>query len=180
MRRVGESILLKHAVECLEFCQECGVDVVPGAKFCHSCGARIGSKTGFQTPESDLAEQALIELPLPPQTAVPGAMAEVIDSPDEAVSFSTSAPVTVEDKKWNVYVTNRKVVLHRSVGLVFPKESHQELDLGNIHRIALREEGTLLKEFFLDVDAISMKGRKSDLVNMYRAIQSARGQAKGR
>ena len=164
----------------MEFCQECGAEVVLEAKFCHSCGARISVKTDFRAPESDLAEQALIELPLPPQTAVTGAMADVIDSPDEAVSFSTSAPVTVEGKRWNVYVTNRKVVLHRSVGLVFTKESHQEIDLGNIHRIALREEGTLMKEFFLDVDTISMKGRKSDLVNMYRAIQNARGQAKGR
>jgi hypothetical protein len=164
----------------LEFCQECGADVVPGAKFCHSCGTKVSAKTSFHPQESDLSEQALIELPLPPQTAVTGPMAEVIDSPDEAVSFSTSAPVTVEGKKWEVYVTNRKVVLHRSVGLVFAKESHQELDLGNIHRIALREEGTLMKEFFLDVDTLSMKGRRSDLVNMYRAIQNARAQAKGR
>jgi molybdate-binding protein len=163
----------------MEYCPDCGADLVSGAKFCHSCGVNLIGRARVSGAR-DLADQALLELPLPPQTAVTGAVADVLDSPDETVTFSTSAPVLVEGKKWDVFVTTRKAVLHRSLGLVFTKESHQEIDLGNIHRIELREEGALLKEFFLDIDGVSMKGRKSDLVNLYRAIQGARSLAKGR
>jgi hypothetical protein len=99
-----------------------------------------------------------------------------VEGQGEGVAFATGAPLVIGGKRWRAYVTRRKIVLHRTVGLLFTKESHQEVDLHRIQRLAFREEGKLLAEYYLDVDGITMKGRKSDLINLYRVVQAFRSE----
>lgn len=121
-----------------------------------------------------------MDLPLPPHTPVPVEGKGSITAPDEILTYETSSPVLVDNKKWKAYVTTKHVLLRRSEGLIFPRESHQEIDPTKVHRIALIEAGALLKEYSLRINDIELKGRKSDLVNLYRAIQALRAQKSAR
>lgn len=72
-------------------------------------------------------------------------------------------------------MTSKKVVLRRSVGIIFPKVSQQEIDPALIGEISLKEEGTVLREYALQIDGLVIKGKKSDVQNLYRVIQFVRG-----
>ena len=115
----------------------------------------------------------LLELPFPP--AEPVNVPHDLVGRDENVTFVAAGPVYIENKRWAVYVTTKRILISRSEGLLGQRRSSQEIEPSLIERISFREEGSILKEYFLELDGLIMKGRKSDLQNLYRAIQSMWG-----
>ncbi len=113
----------------------------------------------------------LMELPLPPSTPV---QAGTHEASAETVTFAASGPVFEGGRRWNAFMTPRKVVLWREVGLISPKKVTQEVDPMGLSTVGLHEEGSFLKEYFLQMDGVTLKGRKSDLENIYRGIQAIR------
>ena len=80
----------------------------------------------------------------------------------------------IGEKRWKVSVTERRVLLWRNEGLIAQKKSIQEIDPKLVARMSLREEGSVFREHFLQLDDLTIRGRKADLENLYRAIATVR------
>ena len=113
-------------------------------------------------------------LPAPPLTDPRLQVVVTPPNPVEEVLFESTYPVQVDGQKWRVYVTNRRMVFHRSIGLLSSRESRQDVDLDTVKNLTLQREKTLLKEYYLGVDGVVIKGRRSDLVNLQRAVQKVK------
>ena len=72
------------------------------------------------------------------------------------------------------YVTNRRLLLYRKDGLVITRDKLTEIDLRSIGRITMTELGVIMKEFVLEIDGMQLKGRRSDILNLYRVIHAAK------
>ena len=146
---------------------------VESARFCHSCGREFSA---WSAPKLATGRQGNAEmlLELPPPPAGPANAPSGLIARDESVTFVTAGPVYIENKRWAVHVTTKRILISRTEGLLGQKRSSQEIEPSLIGRISIREEGSILKEYYLELDGLIMKGRKSDLQNLYRAIQSMR------
>ncbi len=147
--------------------------MVNGARFCHACGRPSGSRpTGNGGQQTETGGTTLLDLPLPPSAPL-GPATETVGS-SESVTFAAGGPVFIGEKRWKVSVTERRVLLWRNEGLIAQKKSIQEIDPKLVARMSLREEGSVFREHFLQLDDLTMRGRKADLENLYRAIVTVR------
>ena len=142
-------------------CRTCGESVADDSLFCNHCGSETG-------PES---AGAGLGLPLPVQAPAEGS--------GEALVFESSAPVSDGRTGWRVRVTSRRVTLHRTEGLIMQRTREQSFESAKIGSISLRNEGGLAGGFVLEIDGLQLRGRKSDLKNIYNATSFVRSLAGG-
>ena len=160
----------------MPFCPSCGHEVGKSARFCYVCGSTVEGKEAGASSQFE-ARQSL-DFPLPPSGVV--LKPELNGSDEETQLYVSAGPVIVDERKWKAVVTSRRLLLQREEGLVFAKKHEREITLGPRSTVTLRSEGAILKLYSLDIDGVSLKGRRSDLQNIQRAaqfIQSKNGQA---
>ncbi len=158
----------------MPYCTNCGSSNEGEARFCFSCGKelRSGSSTdsGLPVPPSTLVRRE----PIPPVSRLSRSGVEKFLVQGEHIIYATSGMVQIGEKRKKAYVTTRRLLLYRSDGLLFRRDSLDEVDLRTIGRATLTEFGLVMKEYVLEIDGMQLKGRRSDLLNLYRILQTAK------
>jgi len=121
------------------------------------------------------SDESTIDLPEPPTTLVsPLGRLAALQQSQETLLYTAAAPLSDGEHRWHAVVTSRKLLLKRDSGLLFSRESSKEIKLTDIEELDLKQEGSVLKAYRLDVNGVSLKGRKVDLENIQKAIESAK------
>jgi hypothetical protein len=158
----------------MELCEGCGSPTVSGARFCFGCGRSLEPRSAGSYPQAGRMDPS--GLPLPPHSASAEKATE--SSVSEEPVFVAGGPVWLEGRQFHASVSGTKLVLTRETGLFFTKEDRTFVELSRVKAASLREEGSFLKEYYLELDSTTIRGRKSDLENIARLVRTAGGSKK--
>jgi hypothetical protein len=95
----------------------------------------------------------------------------------ERIVFVTSGLVFVGEHRKRAYVTNLRLLLYRSDGLIVRRDSLDEIDLNTIRRATMTEIGMVIKEYILEIDGMQIRGKRSDVLNLYRVLHTVKATA---
>ncbi len=165
---------------CMPFCPECGAEVKAEQKFCHSCGSKLRQT---QSPPAEREEEVtanepqIIKNPIPETSRLSGSGIEKFLSPGERVIFATPRRIRFNNKRKRAYVTNHRLLFYHQdaalLGLV-KKDRLDEIDVHSTGRVTLEEKGLVMKKLILHIGDIHLVGDRGDLLELYKALQSAK------
>ena len=176
----------------MPFCPNCGSKTGEVDKFCRSCGNGVSSFPQVQLSslpqqdvvDADVEEQSFDEEPIVSQTVADtsrlsrAGIEKFLDSGERLV-YATPKRVIFWAKSRDsrfAYVTNKRLLFYAKVGALIKKDKLDEIFLKQIRKLRLEEKGNLLKKrLVLEVAEWNVIGARGDLLDLYKAIQSARG-----
>jgi hypothetical protein len=80
----------------------------------------------------------------------------------------------------HAYVTNKRVLFYGRQGAMLGLIKNDRLDevyLNQIRKLKLVEHGMITKQVYLELDEMKLDGQRGHLLDLYKAIQSARASA---
>jgi hypothetical protein len=95
--------------------------------------------------------------------------------PSENVKFASNEDVEFGEKKYNVYVTDRRLILYARRGLVMRSDDIVSETLVSIHGVKYREAGFPFKTATISVvgsSNIDIRGPPSKLKPLFHSLQS--------
>lgn len=95
--------------------------------------------------------------------------------PMENVKFASEQDVEYGEKRYNVYVTDKRLILYARRGLVMRSDDIVSEKLESIHGVKYREAGFPFKTATISVvgtSTIDMKGPPSRIKPLFHSIQS--------
>ncbi|MEO9295412.1 MAG: hypothetical protein ABI347_07415 [Nitrososphaera sp.] len=95
--------------------------------------------------------------------------------PSENVKFASEQDVEYGEKKYNVYVTDKRLILYARRGLVMRSDDIVSERLESIHGVKYRETGFPFKTATISVwgtSTIDMKGPASRIKPLFHSLQS--------
>jgi len=69
------------------------------------------------------------------------------------------------------YVTNKRVIFYTGKGLIFKSDRLHEIPLKDLNYFKIIEEGLVFKVMYLQLNNLRIKGERSDIIGLYKAIQ---------
>jgi hypothetical protein len=95
--------------------------------------------------------------------------------PNEIASYSTRGSLYVGGEAGlRGYVTSNRVMFYTSKGFIFKSDRLHEIPLDQIKSYRMVEEGTIFKKMHLQLNELKISGDRSDILELYRAIQIAK------
>lgn len=101
--------------------------------------------------------------------------------PNEIIIYATNGNLYVGTnlKKdmaagFNGYITKNRIIFYKRAGLIFKKDFLNEIPMDQIKSYRMVEEGIVFKKIRLELNEFKINGDRSDILDMYRAIQSAK------
>ena len=153
----------------------CGSENPAGARFCYSCGNQVVSTTRVDPSPSIMSPPPQVSRePIPVTSRLSKAGVDKYLGHGEHVVYATGAMVQVGEERMRAYVTNRRLLLYRKDGILITRDKLTEIDLKSIGRTTMTEHGLLMKEFLLEIDGMQLRGRRPDLLNLYRVLHVAK------
>jgi hypothetical protein len=101
-------------------------------------------------------------------------------APGERVIHVTPGRIYYANQQRYAYVTNKRVMFYGREGVMLGLVKQDRLDevfLNQIRKLKLVETGVLTKRVYLELDEMKLEGQRGHLLDLYRAIQSARASA---
>lgn len=95
----------------------------------------------------------------------------------ERIIFTTKRWLTFNTQKRKAHVTNMRLLFYRQEGKLLGLVKQDRLDeiyINSIRKLSLVEQGLINKSIILQIDELNIRGDRSDLLGMYKALQSAR------
>jgi hypothetical protein len=166
-----------QSVECdrmPNFCPECGSKLTDSnVKFCSECGAKI--TPGSPSPninQTAANEPAMPERkPVSEMSRLAGLKIEKYLMAGEAVNYATRGGLYVGGEEGlRGYVTNARVLFYASKGLLFKSDRLHEIPIASLGKYKIVEEGLILKTMYLQLNDLKIKGDRSDILDLYKAI----------
>lgn len=169
----------------MPFCSQCGSPNVDTDRFCRACGNPLsesgvqpgpGPKSGWtQTnpfPESYIHSQAIDDTSRLSHVGI-----EKFLGPGERVVHVSQGNIRYANQQRHAYVTNKRVMFYGQQGVMLGLIKNDRLDevfLSQIRKLRLVEHGMISKQVYLELDEMQLHGQRGQLLDLYRAIQSAR------
>ncbi|MCZ7357334.1 MAG: hypothetical protein O8C66_09805 [Candidatus Methanoperedens sp.] len=97
--------------------------------------------------------------------------------PNESVVYMTKGSLYVGNiAGFKGYVTNNRVIFYtrKSNLIVFKSDVLNEIPIDQIKSYKMVETGTILKKMHLDLNEFKVNGNRSDILELYRAIQAVK------
>ncbi|MCZ7394151.1 MAG: hypothetical protein ABOK23_11730 [Candidatus Methanoperedens sp.] len=95
--------------------------------------------------------------------------------PNEIATYATNGSLYVGGEAGlKGYVTSNRVMFYTSKGLIFKSDRLHEIPLDQIKSFRIVEEGMIFKTMYLKLNELTIKGDRSDILDLYRAIQVAK------
>lgn len=163
-----------------KFCAECGQKLPnENMKFCPECGRPIISSSGQQQNNKSepipVINLNIEKKPISETSRLSNLKLEKFLLPNEIAAFSTNGSLYVGGEEGlKGYVTNNRVIFYGSKGLIFKSDRLHEIPLKDINYYRIVEEGLVLKKMYLQLNDLKIKGDRSDILELYRAIQIAK------
>jgi len=167
-----------------KFCSECGVKLSDeNMKFCSECGTPITSiatETEIKKPEliPDLVPK-IESKPIGETSRLSSLKVEKFLIPNEIITYATRGSLYVGGEEGlRGYVTNNRVIFYASKGLIFKSDRLHEIPLKDIAKYKIVEMGIVFKKMHLELNELKIYGDRSDILDLYKAIQVAKHGAK--
>jgi hypothetical protein len=163
-----------------KFCSECGYQLPnENMKFCPSCGTPtlppVMKKQDMKSEQIPYASPKIDRKPISETSRLSGLRIEKYLIPNEIATYATKGSLYVGGEQGlKGYVTNNRVIFYSSKGLLFKSDRLIELQLKEIKLFKIIEEGLVFKSMHLQLDTLRIKGERSDILALYRAIQMAK------
>lgn len=151
------------------FCQKCGTENTDDVNFCSKCG------NNFKSNKSEFEKKPISET-----SRLAGLGIEKFFIPNEMAIYSTTGSLYVGTNKNSMeagmkgYVTNNRVIFYKRIGFIIKNDVLNEIPLDQIKSYKMIEEGLVFKEILLGLNELKIKGDRTDILEMYRAIQTAK------
>ena len=114
------------------------------------------------------------KIPIPVTSRWAGLKIEKYLMPNEIVIYSTKGFLSVGDEEhFEGHVTNNRVMIYTSKGLIFKTDRLLDVPIGAIKSFKIVEEGIIFKKMYLHLNEYRLVGNRMDILELYRAIQSA-------
>ena len=95
--------------------------------------------------------------------------------PNEMATYATNGSLYVGgEANLKGYVTSNRVIFYASKGLIFKSDRLHEIPLDQIKSYRMVEEGIVFKTIHLQLNDLKITGDRSDILDLYRAIQVAK------
>lgn len=95
--------------------------------------------------------------------------------PNEIVTYATRGSLYVGNVPGlKGYVTKNRVIFYKREGLIIKNDTLNEIPLDQIKSYRMVEEGLIFKDMYLQLNELRIKGERSDVLELYRAIQAAK------
>ncbi len=95
--------------------------------------------------------------------------------PNEIATYATRGSLYVGGEPGlRGYVTNNRVMFYTSKGFIFKSDRLHEIPIDQIKSFRIVEEGMVFKTMYLQLNELRIKGDRSDILDLYRAIQVAK------
>jgi hypothetical protein len=162
-----------------KFCSECGAKLPDeNMKFCSECGKPLVTTPQHpaEKPEITPDSPPMVESKMVSETSrLSGLKVEKYLIPNEIINYTTKGSLYVGGEAGlKGYVTNNRVIFYTSLGLVIKKDRLHEIPLKDITQFKIVETGLIIKEMYLQLNNLKIKGDRSDVLDLYRAIQIAK------
>jgi hypothetical protein len=72
------------------------------------------------------------------------------------------------------YVTKNRVLFFSSKGFIIKSDRLHEIPVNDIKNFKIVEEGLILKTMYLQLNDLIIKGERTDILELYRAIQTVK------
>jgi hypothetical protein len=163
-----------------KFCSECGANLPnENMKFCSECGKPITSAP----PQPEIKKPELIpdsaprieQKPVSETSRLSGLKIEKYLIPNEIINYATKGSLYVGGEAGlRGYVTNNRVIFYTSLGLIIKKDRLHEIPIQDLKYYKIVEEGLVFKVIYLQLNDLKIKGERSDILDLYKAIQVAK------
>jgi hypothetical protein len=163
----------------LPFCTNCGTSLPEGAKFCAKCGSPVSVIPVQQAeqPQSTDQEPVIHSQIIPETSRLSGVGIEKFLGPGERIIYATPGRIYYANQKRRVYVTNKRILFYGQqrmmLGLI-KQDRLDEIPLNQVRKLKLVETGFITKRIYLELDEMKLEGQRGHLLDLYKAIQSAR------
>jgi len=95
--------------------------------------------------------------------------------PNEMVTYATAGSLYVSNiPGLKGYVTKNRVMFYKQEGFIFKSDILNEIPMDQIKSYKLIEEGIIFKTFYFQLNELKIKGDRSDVLDLYRAIQTSK------
>ncbi len=95
--------------------------------------------------------------------------------PNEIVAYATRGSLYVGNVPGlKGYVTKNRVMFYKRDGLIIKNDILNEIPLDQIKSYRMVEEGLIFKDMYFQLNELKIKGERSDILELYRAIQAAK------
>jgi hypothetical protein len=162
-----------------KFCSECGAKLPDeNTKFCSECGKPLTASIQRPAVKPEIIPDSSPNIeskPVSETSRLSGLKIEKYLIPNEIVNYTTKGSLYVGGEAGlRGYVTNNRVMFYTSLGLVIKKDRLHEIPLRDINQFKIVETGLIIKEMYLQLNNLKIKGDRSDILDLYRAIQIAK------
>lgn len=134
----------------------------------------------FSTHLSDTREvmvEEIVKKPVSETSRLSGLRIEKYLIPNEMVTYATKGSLYLGNRAgFKGYVTSNRVMFYKRTSnlIIFKNDLLNEIPLDQIKSYKLVETGTIFKKMRLDLNELTINGDRSDILEMYRAIQIAK------
>ena len=160
-----------------KFCSECGEKLLDeNMKFCSECGEPLISPS-IQPQEKKLKEspdatQNIEKIPVSDTSRLSNLKIEKFLVKNEVTVYATRGSLYVGGEQGlKGYVTNKRVIFYTGKGLIFKSDRLHEIPLKDLNYFKIIEEGLVFKVMYLQLNNLRIKGERSVIIGLYKAIQ---------
>lgn len=120
-------------------------------------------------------EQEIMHKSVSETSRLSGLAIEKFLMPNEIVSFATRGSLYVGNMPGlKGYVTKNRVIFYKRDGLIIKNDILNEIPMEQIKSYKIVEEGFIIKNMYFQLNELKIKGERSDILELYRAIQTAK------
>ena len=95
--------------------------------------------------------------------------------PKEIIRYQSPCPIRYGDDDYTLYVTDQRLLAHKSTGLIFKKDRVIAERLDDIKSLSYDEQGLIFKTALLTVETdckkMSYTGRPLDIKTLWQEVQ---------
>lgn len=96
-------------------------------------------------------------------------------APDETISYEAPFQVKVGDQDYQLYITNRRLIIYMRKGLVFKKDTFIGVNIDDIQGTSYNETGIIPKKGIITIrtpqQVLPFKGSAGNMKILYQQIQ---------
>jgi hypothetical protein len=120
-------------------------------------------------------EQEIMHKAVSETSRLSGLAIEKFLMPNEIVSYATRGSLYVGNRPGlKGYVTKNRVLFYKRDGLIIKNDILNEIPMEQIKSYKIVEEGIVFKNMYFQLNELKIKGDRSDILELYRAIQTAK------
>ncbi len=119
--------------------------------------------------------EEIVKKPVSETSRLSGLGIEKFLMPNEIITYATSGSLYVGNVPGlKGFVTKNRVIFYKREGFIIKNDILNEIPIDQIKSYKIVEEGLIFKNMYFQLNEFKIKGDRSDILDLYRAIQAAK------